>query len=120
MNIEAKSLNNTDDFKTRVPAYFTLSAYYINRFNKNDPNTLIQSIPFASLKEEPTIIPGSNRCLSFTDKKTVIPMCLENDEQVNNIVESVKTLLKCRMGDNLKQIPTTEMKDIFNAGCNYH
>lgn len=117
LHIQAQSLSNIDDFSTRIDSFFTMSAYYVNRFNKSDPNTLVDSIPMAKITEEPSTIPGSNRCLSFTDGLDLIPLCLNSDEESTNIVESFKKLTACRRGDNLKSLPAYKIKEIFNASC---
>lgn len=91
----------------------------INMFSGKDNTRLVESINIENISNVPDIIAGSKSCLDFTDVKNQkkISMCLEDQDRVDDIKEVMQKIMRCRMGDNLKELPINTIKKIFQASC---
>ena len=119
VQIMASRIRDYNDYSLREPAFYTLSIYMINVFNGKDNTKLIDSINIENIANVPDIIPGSKNCLAFTDVKNQkkISMCLEDQDRVDDVKEVLQKIMRCRMGDNLKELPINTIKKIFQASC---
>jgi hypothetical protein len=87
-------------------------------FEKKDPDTLLQSMTLEKMVQMPTIIPGSISCIGFKDSLVVnFALCLPNKENANQFLKAFGQLMKCRMGDNLKDNPGSTVKNILKNSC---
>jgi len=110
-------LVDVNDFTKKSPAFFTLSVYLLNIFEKQDINTLIQSVSLNKIITLPQIIPGSVSCINFSNGKKPVTMCLPDKNQANNVIKAFSQIMKCRMGDNLKDTPVTTIQNILKTSC---
>jgi hypothetical protein len=44
-------------------------------------------------------------------------MCLDDQDRLDDVKEVFQKIMRCRMGDNLKEIPINTIKKIFEASC---
>jgi hypothetical protein len=44
-------------------------------------------------------------------------MCLPNKDNANQMIKAFGQLMKCRMGDNLKDAPASTIKNVLKASC---
>ena len=65
------------------------------------------------------IISGSKNCLAFTEMKNhkKISMCLEDQDRVEDVQEVLQKIMRCKMGNNLKELPINTIKKNFQASC---
>jgi hypothetical protein len=119
LQINAQTLKDMDDYALRQTAYFTMSIYMINIFNGKDNTKLVESVNVGSITDTPDIIKGTKNCLSFRDTKNdkQIAMCLSDSEEIEEIKDAFQKIMRCRMGDNLKELPIQVVKKIFEASC---
>lgn len=111
-------ISDMNDFSKKSPAFFTISVYMVNQFEKKDGNTLTQSISIDKILTVPNIIQGSVSCINFQDVGgKLIPMCLESKATAKNILKAFNQFMKCRMGDNLKNTPAHTIQNILKASC---
>jgi hypothetical protein len=119
IQITAQRLKDYNDYSLREPAFFTISIYMINMFSGKDNTRLVESINIENVNNVPDIIPGSKSCLDFSDVKNKkrISLCLDDQERVDDVKEALQKIMRCRMGDNLKELPVNTIKKIFEASC---
>lgn len=118
VEINAKTLLNYKDFSQKGPAFFTISAYMVNQFEKKDGNTLKVSISLDKIGNQPAIIPGSVSCVGFSDTNNKqIAICLPDKSTAKLILKAFGDFMKCRMGDNLKDTPAATIQNILKASC---
>jgi hypothetical protein len=119
IQISAQRLKDMNDYSVREPAFFTLSIYMINMFSGKDNTRLVDSINIENVANVPDIIQGSKTCLDFIDTKNSkrVTMCLEDQDRLDDIKEVFQKIMRCRMGDNLKELPINTIKKIFEASC---
>jgi len=118
VEIQAKTLLDYKDFSKKGPAFFTLSAYMVNQFEKKDGNTLKVSLSLDKIGNMPSIIPGSVSCVGFTDSNNKqIAICLPNKSAANQVLKAFGDFMKCRMGDNLNDTPVSTIRNILKASC---
>ena len=91
----------------------------VNMFSGKDNTRLVESINVENLANVPDIVAGSKTCLDFMDVKNQkrISMCLDDLDRVDDVKEAFQKIMRCRMGDNLKEIPINTIKKIFEASC---
>ena len=118
VEINAKTLLDYKDFSKKGPAFFTISAYMVNQFEKKDGNTLTVSLSMDKIGNMPSIIPGSVSCVGFLDSNNKqIAICLPDKSTANQVLKAFGDFMKCRMGDNLKDTPAATIKNILKASC---
>jgi hypothetical protein len=118
IQIETQKLTDLDDFTKKSPAFYTISAFMMNLFEKKDTATLLQSTTLDRMVEMPTIIQGSVSCLEFKENTgKSLYMCLPNKDNANQMIKAFGQLMKCRMGDNLKDAPASTIKNVLKASC---
>lgn len=117
--IEGTTFIDPNNYLYRKSAFFTLSAYVINHFDKKNPDNLRTSILADDITEVPSAVFGAPDCVSFVDNKTMkkIDMCFANPGLAQQIIYAYHTFMKCRMGDSLKKITSLEIKKIFKSAC---
>jgi predicted lipid-binding transport protein (Tim44 family) len=117
IEIEARSLTDMNDFAQKEDAFFTLSMYMVNKFQKKDPSTLNNSVMMDSLVNTPAIIPGSVSCLQFAGTTRVINMCMKDKTAAEAVITAYSDLMKCRMGDNLKSATASTIQRLLRSSC---
>lgn len=117
--INAQRISNIDDYTSRTPAFFTMSAYLINMFDKNDTNTLIHSINIGHIKVVPDVLPGSSTCIDYADDASGnhIQMCLPDLLIVQQIKDAYDQFMKCRMGGSMQEFNPLVINNVLQASC---
>jgi hypothetical protein len=116
---EADKISDMDDFTKKEKAFFTMSAYMINMFEKKDAGKLTESINLSHIKTLPSILPGALHCLHFQDSFTFreITICLKSEDSVNQIETAFQNFMKCRLGNDLRQPDPQILNNILEASC---
>ncbi len=116
----AKAIIDFDDCSSKENAFFTMSMYFINQFKEMKPGTLRQSILLEELNM-PSFVPMTKKkCLDFsasTNQKR-IGICFESPEEAAALYSSFLNFMKCRMGDNLKPLSISQLKQAYALSCN--
>ena len=116
----AKAIMDFDDCGSKQPAFFTMSMYFINQFKEMKPGTLRESILLEELNM-PTIMPMTKKkCIDFsasTNQKR-IGVCFETPEEASALYSAFLNFMKCRMGDNLKPLTISQLKQAYALSCN--
>lgn len=109
-----------DDYTTRKPAFATLSAYMFNLFETKNNSKLIESINLAHVKEIPDILVGSKDCILFVDSITYrnASICIKDEGILDNFKAAYDNLMKCRMGNDLKQFDPLTINTVLAKSCN--
>jgi len=117
--IRGQYLKDMEDYSIKGTAFFTMSMYLINMFDERNPSKLVESISLAHITKVPDRIKGAKNCLDFYDgkEKKEIAMCLEDMEKQIEVKEAFQMFMRCRMGDNLSEIPVTTIRKIFQGEC---
>lgn len=89
----------------------------VNMFDKKDSNTLRESIPMDKISSLPEIMKGSVSCIEFRSHKTHFAMCLPSKAEADNVIKAFGQLMKCRMGDSLKDTPAGTVQNIITSSC---
>jgi hypothetical protein len=118
--LKAKRIADFDDYTTRAPAFFTMSAYLINMFESQDNNKLLESINLAHIKIIPSVLEGSKTCLGFQDGVNYrnISLCIDDQETFDAILKSYNSFMTCRMGGDLKEFDPVVINQVLQASCN--
>jgi len=119
LQIKGQYLKDMEDFSIKGTAFFTMSMYLINMFDERNPAKLVESINLRHITKVPDKIRGAKGCLDFVDgkDKKEIAMCLESLELQIEVKEAFQQFMRCRMGDNLNEIPVTTIRKIFQGEC---
>jgi len=119
LQISAQRIKDYNDYSVREPAFFTMSIYMINMFSGKDNTRLVESVNVENVVNQPDIVKGSKNCIDFVDTTNSkrISMCLDDVDRVEDIKEAFQKIMRCRMGDNLKELPINTIKKIFQASC---
>lgn len=117
--IQGQTFVSPNNYQIRKPAVFTLSVYMINLFDTKDTRTIKNHILLENITDLPSNIQGAPTCINFLDAKTnnKIPMCFNSKDNADQIKEAFMDLLKCRIGDNLKNVKTDDVRKVFEASC---
>jgi len=112
------------DYAHRLNNFFTLSAYMINSFTGRGGKNINGHILLEDLRDIPSKIYGAPLCLVFNVKQSPgmfqqkpMVMCMNSPEEVTQIIEVYMDFLKCRIGDNLKNVDPTALHLIFENAC---
>lgn len=118
--LTAKRISNFDDYTSRAPGFFTLSAYLVNMFESQDNNKLLESISLDHIKILPSILRGSKNCLGFQDSVNFrnITICLDDQPTFDAIFKAYNDFMNCRMGGDLKEFDPVTINSILSASCN--
>jgi hypothetical protein len=118
--LNAKRIANFDDFSSRAPAFFTISAYMINMFESKDNNKLLESIALSHIKQLPVQLKGSKNCMIFKDSVNHrnITMCIDAPIVFEEIEKAYSDLMTCRVGGDLKKFDPATINSILTASCN--
>ena len=118
--LSAKRIANQDDYTSRAPAFFTMSAYLINMFESKDNNKLLESINLAHIKIIPDFLQGSKNCMRFQDSvnSRSIALCLDNQKTFEEIEKAFNNFMKCRAGGDLNEFDPVTINRVLMASCN--
>ncbi len=118
--ITAKRIENFDDYTSRSPAFFTMSAYLINMFESQDNNKLLESINLDHIRIIPSVLRGSKNCLGFQDSVNYrnITMCMDDQATYDAISKVYENFMSCRMGGDLKEFDPVTINSVLTASCN--
>jgi len=117
----ADNLKNYDDCGSKVPGFFTVSAYMINYFAKNDPATLIKSIYIDDMNTLPDFVAGTaQKFISFSDSKNLgrFAICFDDAAITHSLMTAYMSFMKCRMGDSLKVLSLAQLRKVYELSCN--
>lgn len=97
---DAEYVPDLEDFTKRQKAYFTITAYHLNRFEGKDIAKLDQSLLFTNARVKPSEPQGAESCLLIDggDYEKALLLCLKNKEEFDNIRSLLETLEDCRAG----------------------
>jgi hypothetical protein len=116
--IPVKRLTNFSNYCEQSDAFFTMSAYIINLFDSPSADQLLESIMLDKLKGYPTQVPGAPYCLDFSNKKDVrLGICFGSKEKTKSIVDAFNSFMRCRLGDNLKDLSKQKLRELFELSC---
>lgn len=120
MMLEAQRILNFEDYTTRAPAFFTLSAYILNMFESKDNNKLLESINLGHIKKIPSFLMGSKDCVIFLDdiSKRNITLCTDDFEIIDAVDRAYSDFMSCREGDDLKAFDPVTINNVLTASCN--
>jgi hypothetical protein len=116
--LPVKRMTDFNDYCKTSEAFFTMSVYMVNLFESKDSNKLLESITLDKLTNVPTQIVGAPNCLDFkgTNGKRM-GICFSNEVEVKNIIYGFKDFMKCRLGDNLKDLSMDDMDRVLKLSC---
>jgi hypothetical protein len=117
----ADNLSNYDDCSSKVPGFFTVSAYMINYFASKDPSTLIKSIYIDDMNTLPDFVAGTaKKCISFSDSKNLgrFAICFDDPKITLSLMTAFMDFMKCRMGDSLKILTLAQLRKVYELSCN--
>jgi hypothetical protein len=117
--LDAQTFINPRDYQKRRPAVFTLSVYMVNQFDSKDSKTMKNHLLLENITNLPDNIFGAPSCVEFIDSKTLNKMniCLNSKQEADDLVEVFMDFLKCRIGDNLKNVSQEDLKKVYEAAC---
>lgn len=118
--LNAQRIPNIEDYTSRAPAFFTLSAYMLNMFESKDNNKLLESISLSHIKQLPVQLKGSKNCMIFKDSVNhrSITMCIDSPTVFDQIEKTYSDLMTCRVGGDLKKFDPATINSILTASCN--
>ena len=118
--LDAKRIPDFDDFTSRSPAFFTMSAYLINMFESKDNNKLMESIALAHIRQLPVLLKGSKDCMIFSDgvNRRNITMCVPDAGAFEEIEKAYSDFMTCRMGGDLNAFDPATINSVLTASCN--
>lgn len=98
--LDAEFIPDLEDFTKRQKAYFTITAYHLNRFETKDIAKLEQSLLFTNSRVKPSEPQGAENCLIIDggDYEKSLLLCLKNREEFDNIKNLLETYEDCRAG----------------------
>lgn len=102
---QGKRINPEMDFGAKVPAIFTMSTFMLNVFESKNTANLIRSLRIKDINGNPYVLKGSKNCLFFEETTTRknVTMCVEDDQQRKDIIDSFGFLKNCL--SNLNKSP---------------
>jgi hypothetical protein len=116
--VEVNRIKDFNDYCKVEKAFFTMSVYIINLFESKNSDKLIESITLDKLANVPKYLEGAPNCLDFYGKTGKrMGICFESQTKAESIIEAYKAFMKCRMGDNLKELTLEQMRAIFEMAC---
>jgi hypothetical protein len=120
ITLTAETIKDHNDYTSRTPAYFTLSAYLVNMFESADTNTLLESINLGHIKQLPNILQGSKNCLQFKDDFSMrnLTMCLTDSSLTEQVQAVYNTFMTCRQGGDLNEFDPVTINNVLSASCN--
>jgi hypothetical protein len=117
----ADNLSNYDDCSSKIPGFFTMSAYMVNYFATNNPSSLIKSIYIDDMNTLPSFVAGTaSKCINFSDSKSLgrFAICFDDPVITASLMTAFMNFMKCRMGDSLKILTLAQMKRVYELSCN--
>jgi hypothetical protein len=120
VQITAQTIKDYDDYTSRSPAFFTMSAYMINLFESKDNNKLIESIDLGHIKILPHILQGSKSCMIFKDDVNFrnASICLDDTQTSDAIEKAYGDLMTCRLGGTIRGFDPLTINNVLTASCN--
>ena len=115
--IPAKRILNFDDYCQKQDGFFTMSIYMVNLFEAKDSNKLVESITMDKLTNIPSKLAGAPGCIDFRGSTKRIAVCVGSQDTVDQLIQAYMDFMRCRMGDNLKQLSWEEMMRIIMSKC---
>jgi len=118
VSFQADLIPDLDDYTTRQPSNFMITAYNINVFDKTDPAQLIKSILFTSGNKAPQSPVGALNCLSIDGGVLdgQLMFCLKDDKEFSNISSVISLFEDCRTGGTLgPPLPAPPSKQKFKV-----
>jgi hypothetical protein len=118
--IEGKTLSDVNDYSKRKDAFFTMSFYMINSYEKKDANTLLESVSMHKMKKLPKILWGTKSCVEVEGGETEFSICLPDKDIAQQIVDAAGNFHKCRLNNDLSastELSTQTLLKVFKDSC---
>jgi hypothetical protein len=117
--IEAKTLSDSEDCESLIPAYFTMNMYYVNFLSSNNATTLKKSIRLDNIGMMPSVLPGTKKkCIDFKQNDGVrFGICMGTPEAAASILDVYESFMRCRMGDSLGPMTPEKLHEMFLRNC---
>ena len=115
--IPGQRITDFNDYCKKNDGFLTMSVYMFNLFEVKDSNKLLESITLDRMTNMPTHLSGAPACVDFRGGDRRIAFCLDNNDIVEQLIEAYTDFMRCRMGENLKQLSWKETRDIILKGC---
>jgi hypothetical protein len=115
--VAGKRITNFKDYCQKTEGYLTMSVYMVNLFEARDSNKLVESITLDKMTQMPQVLAGAPGCIDFIGGDKRIATCFEEPETVNELIQAYQDFLRCRMGDNLKQLSWNDIRNIIMTSC---
>jgi len=96
--LPGKRIFPENDYGRKADAFFTMSAFLLNTFEKKDSSSLVKSLKLMDIDNAPYILQGSKNCLFFWDSapRSNTTVCIEDAKQREDIISSFNFLKKCK------------------------
>lgn len=115
--IPVKRIMDFNDYCQKQDGFFTMSIYMVNLFEAKDSNKLVESITMDKLNNVPRALAGAPGCIDFRGDTKRIAVCLDSPDMVDQLIQAYMDFMRCRMGDNLKQLSWEEMMKHIMSHC---
>jgi hypothetical protein len=115
--LPVKRISDFSDYCKKADGFLTMSIYMVNLFEVKDSNKLVESITLDKMTNLPVPLAGAPGCIDFVGSDKRIAVCLEEEESVTELIQAYQDFLRCRMGDNLKQLGWNDIRNIILSSC---
>jgi hypothetical protein len=115
--IPAKRIYDFNDYCKKSDGFLTVSVYMVNLFEAKDSNKLVESITLDKMTQMPQVLSGAPGCIDFQGGDKRIAACFDYPESVTEVIQAYQDFLRCRMGDNLKQLSWNDIRNIIMSSC---
>jgi len=104
-----------EDFTKRRDVVITITAYYINLFSAENPDTLLHSILFSNSKRLPQMQTGARGCVHIDGgaHHHSIIICGNNKKEGHNLLAAINKFSVCRGGH--KKPPKKDKENYKNV-----
>lgn len=115
--VPVKRISNFNDYCKKDEGFLTMSVYMVNLFETKDSNKLVESITLDKMTNIPVPLAGAPGCIDFRGGDKRIAACFEENDAVNQLIQAYQDFMRCRNGDNLKDLSWNEMRNILMSAC---
>ena len=111
----AAYINDFNDYRVRKPGYVSITAHYTNLYADKDGQKLIQHVLHSLMPSLPSLVSGAEGCIKIGGDKGQKNMliCTPTTVNANNLLQVYKDFTRCRLGDNLTEIPKKHLEKLM-------